>query len=160
MIKNQDRNHIFDFLMTHAENVEMKKVLDQKHVQEINLSDWILDLQTWNIRPYSKDDYKIHKLEYASDLLNGSSNPEKWLIFLNQILEGRETKEEIIWFLQEFIGWLFIPSTQYEKALLVYGNGANGKGVLLEVIRDLLGVDNCISIGMHEINRDQNLFLS
>jgi putative DNA primase/helicase len=54
---------------------------------------------------------------------------------------------------------LFIPNTQYEKSILIYGNGANGKGVFLEVIRDLLGVNNCIGIGMHEINRDQNLLL-
>jgi hypothetical protein len=39
MIKNQDRNHIFDFVITHAENSEMKKMLDQRHVQEINLDD-------------------------------------------------------------------------------------------------------------------------
>ena len=159
MIKNQDRNHIFDFLITHAENSDMKKMLDQRHVQEINLDDWILDVNTWNIRPYSKEDYKIHKLEYTSNLLEEWSTPEKWLMFLNQILEGWEQREEIINFLQEFIGWLFIPSTQYEKSILLYGNGANGKGVFLEVIRDLLGVNNCIGIGMHEINRDQNLLL-
>ena len=159
VIKNQDRNNIFDFLVTHAENSEMKKMLDQRHVQEINLNDWILDLSTWDIRPYSKEDYKIHKLEYTSNLLKEWEIPEKWLIFLNQILEWRSQREEIIDFLQEFIGWLFIPSTQYEKSILLYGNGANGKGVFLEVIRDLLGVNNCIGIGMHEINRDQNLLL-
>ena len=159
MIKNQDRNHIFDFVITHAENSEMKKMLDQRHVQEINLDDWILNLSIWDIRPYSKEDYKIHKLEYTSNLLREWNTPEKWLIFLNQILEWWNQKEEIISFLQEFIGWLFIPSTQYEKAILLYGNGANGKGVFLEVIRDLLGVNNCIGIGMHEINRDQNLLL-
>jgi hypothetical protein len=65
----------------------MQHMLNQRHVQEINLADGILDLNQGKVRPYSKLDYKIHKLEYKSDLLNEQKNPEKWLIFLNEILE-------------------------------------------------------------------------
>jgi hypothetical protein len=65
----------------------MQHMLNQRHVQEINLADGILDLNQGKIREYSKGDYKIHKLEYTSNLLNESKQPENWLIFLNEILE-------------------------------------------------------------------------
>jgi putative DNA primase/helicase len=51
-----------------------------------------------------------------------------------------------------------VTDTKYQKALLLYGSGANGKGVFLSAIRNLLGFNNCSNVGLHEINNAQNLY--
>jgi len=86
-IKVHDKNAILDFLISHAEDKDMAVGLKKVNRHEINLDDGILDVRTWDIRPYSKSDYKLHKLDYHSSLLDTTANPEKWLNFLNQILE-------------------------------------------------------------------------
>lgn len=160
LIRNGDRKQILEFLLIHAEDKEMKKVLNTNSIDEINLSDWILDVNTFELREYTKLDYKFCKLDYKFDLLSRNNLiPVKWLEFLAQILWWWEDKDSIISFLQEYIGLLFVPSTKYEKGLLLYWAWANGKGVLLDLIQYIVWSENVANVGLHEINKEQNIYL-
>lgn len=161
MVKTVDKWHILQFLYNHAESETMANKLHCKHTHEINLKDCILDVEKWQFRPYRKSDYKFHKLGYDSSTLQCKikANPVVWLRFLDDILEGWKSKEKIIEFLQEFFGLMFIPSAKYEQWVLFYGTGANGKGVLLDVLKNIVWEENCSSVGLHEMNKDQNVFL-
>ena len=80
-------NNTFDFLCTHADTQEMKHRLLLPYQYEINLSDGILDAKTMGIRAYTKEDYKFQKLPYSSAVFETYTPPQKWLNFLNEILE-------------------------------------------------------------------------
>lgn len=157
-VKSNIKNNVYDFLLAHAENNVMKNKLHQKHAQEINLNDCILNIEEDTYRAYEKEDYKFHKLPYNQKVLAWNDHPEQWLAFLQEILDWHEDVSAIIDFIQEFIGFLFIPSTKYEKALLLYWSWANGKGVFLSVIKDVLWVENTSHIWLHEIKDDQALY--
>ena len=60
--------------------------------------------------------------------------PEKWLAFLDDLLE----KEDIP-VLQEFMGYVMIPSNRGQKMLLMIGNGGEGKSRIGRVLRAILG---------------------
>jgi len=157
--KINDLNHTLDFMIAHANNEEMRAWLLFQSDTEINLFDGILDVNTQQIRDYTKEDYKFQKLTYSRKVFDNYSEPQKMLHFLNEILEWHNNPQAIIDFLQEFIGRLFVWNTSYEKALLIFWSGANGKGVILSIIRELLGgTVNCSSIWLHEINKDQYLY--
>ena len=156
--KITDLKHTLDFMIANANTDEIKEWLFAQSINEINLFDGILDLETKQIRDYIKEDYKFQKLPYSREVFDNYSEPKQFLNFLNEILEWHEDTQEIISFLQEFIGRLFIANTKYEKALLVYWSGANWKGVLLSIIREILGIQSCSSIWLHEINKDQYLY--
>lgn len=53
--------------------------------------------------------------------------------------------------LQEFIGYALIPYMGFEKALVIQGEGANGKSLFLETIQGLLGYDVVDSINMRTL---------
>jgi phage/plasmid-associated DNA primase len=74
------------------------------------------------MRPYTKEDYKIHKLPYSHKAIDSPEIANTWLAFLDSILDGYVDKVSITMFLQEFIGHLFLPHTKFEKALLIYGS--------------------------------------
>lgn len=50
----------------------------------------------------------------------------------------------------EIIGYLMMSGNPLQRAILFTGGGGNGKGVLLEVIKQLLGERNCTSIPLHD----------
>lgn len=52
----------------------------------------------------------------------------------------------------EIIGYLMMAGNPLQRAILLIGNGGNGKGVLLEVIKALLGRDNCTSVPLHDFS--------
>lgn len=53
--------------------------------------------------------------------------------------------------MQEFVGYSFIPYMGFEKALMIQGEGANGKSLFLETIQGLLGYKVVESINMRNL---------
>jgi hypothetical protein len=88
--------------------------------KDLNLEDGILNTQIWEMRPYAKKEFKIHKLEYHSSLLSTTEEPVRFLQFLDEVLNGHDNKEELILFIQQFIGHLFLPITKYEVGLFLF----------------------------------------
>lgn len=60
--------------------------------------------------------------------------------FLYDILDGDMERIELI---QQWCGYLYTPNLRAQKFLLCAGEGANGKGVLFELIERMLGRENC-----------------
>ncbi|WP_415392945.1 DNA primase family protein [Paracoccus sp. SJTW-4] len=62
--------------------------------------------------------------------------PERWLRFIDQIADGRED-----WavFLQRLAGYALTGSTDAQSIFFLYGHGSNGKSVLREVLRGVVG---------------------
>lgn len=50
----------------------------------------------------------------------------------------------------EILGYLMMSGNPLQRAVLLVGGGGNGKGVLLEVIKRLLGERNCTSVPLHD----------
>ncbi len=156
--KITDVNNTLDFVLSHSKDDWLENALMSWNAQDICLFDGILDIETMNIRSYTKEDYKFQKLSYSKKMFDDYLEPKQFLNFLDDILEWSKDKDSIKDFLQEFIGWLFVASTKFEKALLIYWTGANWKWVLFNIIKWILWTDNYSSIWLHEINKDQYLY--
>ena len=59
--------------------------------------------------------------------------------------------KETVLRLQELIGYLLVPETRLQKCLMLLGKGENGKGVLLNTVRKLLGSANVSSLELGEM---------
>ena len=77
----------------------------------------------------------------------------QWLEFLDSVFATDADKAQKIALLQEFMGYLLIPSTRYQKMLWMVGRGSNGKSVINEVIGFLLGANNVSSIPLHRLSQ-------
>ena len=157
-IKVNDKNNIYDLLLSNGYNEDLKYKLQLQESNCINLADWIYNPLNKEIIPYKKEHYKIQKFDYSSTVFDLYQPPQKWLSFLNEILDWYDDKGSIISFLQEFIGYACITHTKFEKALLIYGSWANGKWVFLSIVKDILGKENCAAIWLHEISNPQNIY--
>lgn len=60
---------------------------------------------------------------------------------------------ELIW---EFIGYTLLHDYSIRKALFVHGEGANGKSMFLEMITKFLGNENCSSVNLAQLSRNNS----
>jgi P4 family phage/plasmid primase-like protien len=55
----------------------------------------------------------------------------------------------------EMLGYLMMSGNPLQRMFLLVGGGGNGKGVLLHVIKHLLGRANCSAVPLHEFSESQ-----
>ena len=73
----------------------------------------------------------------------------RWKNFLLDVLENAQLRMV----LQEFLGCLFVDrrKVKLEKMLILVGNGSNGKGVISETIRRMIGKDSTTAYGLDSL---------
>ena len=64
----------------------------------------------------------------------GAAPPIQWLKFLDELLIPEDVQT-----LQEYIGYLLIPSTKAQKMLILTGKGGEGKSRIGLLLKKLLG---------------------
>ena len=94
----------------------------------------VIDLRTGENRPATAGDYITKSLTVAE--VGDAAKAVRWLQFLDQIFPG---DAELIDWLRRWIGYTLTGSTAEQILLFCFGLGANGKSVLGELLRWLLG---------------------
>jgi len=106
----------------------------------INLKNGMIFIRARTLLPHDKCFYSTIQLKISYD---PAAKCPRWEQFLVEVFEGDLERIALI---QEFMGYSLVPDTRYEKALLMIGEGANGKSTLLKVWEQLLGSENVSSV--------------
>jgi putative DNA primase/helicase len=108
-------------------------------VEQLDSDPWLLntptgtvDLRTGDVRKHTARDY-ITKRTAAGP---GVGKPVIWLEFLSTIMKDDQSMVD---YLQKVFGYCLVGETKEHEMYFGYGTGANGKGVTLNTMRDLLG---------------------
>jgi P4 family phage/plasmid primase-like protien len=99
-----------------------------------------LDLDDGTLRPHTPDWFSTVCLPYP--YIPGAKAPQ-WEAVLARNLEGDVQR---IALLQEFFGYCLVKTTDGQACLILFGEGGNGKSVVLAVLRALLGADNISTV--------------
>ena len=73
---------------------------------------------------------------------------EGWLAFLNDCLEGVESRVAL---LQEYMGYCLGKDNSFHRALILIGDGRNGKGTTFHIIKKMLGENNCTALKLGQM---------
>ena len=92
-----------------------------------------VDLRTALLQPHRRGDM-ITKL--APVVYDPGATCPRFERFLAEIMAGRE---EMVSFLRRWFGYSLTGDTREHKLAIFYGSGRNGKGTLVEVVRDVMG---------------------
>jgi len=98
------------------------------------------------LRNYNLEDFITYQLPFE---YNPEAKAPKFEKFLTEVLPDRERQSV----LSEFLGYIFVKyeHLKLEKALLLYGTGANGKSVVYDIINALLGTENVSSYTLENL---------
>jgi putative DNA primase/helicase len=103
---------------------------------QFNLRNGTLDLKTLELQDHNRMNFITRLADYEYD---DKAQCPQFKKYLNRIFRSRTDKDEMIAFLQRAVGYTLTGSTGEQCLFLLYGSGANGKSVFLDVLNALLG---------------------
>jgi putative DNA primase/helicase len=98
-----------------------------------NTASGVVDLRSGDIKQHDKELMLSHYTPYEVDMHN---EPVKWLEFLNDIFEG---DQDIIKYVQRVLGYSMTGETVEQCMFFFFGDGSNGKSLLLDVVNEAMG---------------------
>jgi putative DNA primase/helicase len=104
---------------------------DKQHFL-LNTLSGVVDLQSGKLMQHTKE-LMLSKLSHVQIDIN---EPKLWLKFLDEIFMG---DKELIKFIQKAVGYTLTGSIKEQCMFILFGDGANGKSVFLDVISTMLG---------------------
>lgn len=98
------------------------------------------------LRPFEASDFIRYQLPFE---YNEKATAPKFKVYLDRVLPEKD-KQAI---LSEFLGYVFVSQShlKLEKALFLYGSGANGKSVFYEIMKALLGPHNTSEFSLQSL---------
>lgn len=107
------------------------------------------------IRPFNSEDFLTYQLPFRYD---PKAEAPIFQSYLDRVLPDKQ--RQVV--LSEYLGYIFIRNgssiMKEEKALVLYGSGANGKSVFFEVVNALFGVENVSSYSLQSLTNENGYF--
>jgi putative DNA primase/helicase len=95
----------------------------------------VLDLRTGELNPGRQEDrISLH----VPIRFHETATAPRWCAFLEEVFEG-EDQADLLDLIYKAIGYTLTGSTEEQASFWCYGPGANGKSVLLDTLRYILG---------------------
>lgn len=113
----------------------------------LNLRNGILNIKSGSLEDHRKDIFSSIQLPINFD---PDAKCPRWEQFLCEVMED----DSLVKILQEFTGLCLIPETRFEKCLLLYGEGSNGKSTFIKILQHIFGRQNYSTISMTKLDSD------
>jgi hypothetical protein len=62
---------------------------------------------------------------------------------------------DVIPLIEEILGWCLLPDRRFEQAIMLTGEGENGKSVFLDLVGYLLGEDNVSNVALQDLEENR-----
>jgi putative DNA primase/helicase len=120
-----------------------RQKIDTQDTDLTVLNNCILNTVTCEVTHHTPDYITFSKLACDYD---PSATCTEWTEFLEYALPKHEQLT-----LQELFGYCLVRGYPYQVAFFLLGKGGNGKGAAMEVLRAMLGGDNCCAVALQDI---------
>jgi len=114
----------------------------------IVVANGVLNVKTGQLEPFNPDYFMFNALPVRYD---PNADCPKFKTFLAEVIPSPEN----IRVLQEFVGYCLTRNCKFEKALMLVGEGANGKSTFLYILTKTLGKQNVSSIPLQVISNNR-----
>lgn len=126
-------------------------VVDRNYLPDntglLNLANGVLDIKTKELKPHSPEYFFKYKLPHQFD---PQATCSKWEYFLFEVFEGNQDLSDLM---AEIFGYTMIGGDPWlHKAFMLFGDGRNGKSVLLSVLSHILGENNVSTVPIDKLN--------
>lgn len=121
------------------------QINQENHI--INLKNGLYNLETNQFRPHSPEKLSTIQIPVTYDPNAECPNIDKFMFEI--------VSEEDRQVLLEWAGYSMIPDTRMQKAVMLVGNGSNGKSVFLKMLTKFIGWENTCGESLQKLERDK-----
>ena len=122
-------------------------LLDSPPVDMINVKNGLLNVETLELQAHTPDILSLVQLPIKYDPQAQCPATE---LFVAEVFP--EDAQEVSW---EIIAWLMTPDMSLQKAIMLVGDGSNGKSTWLTSVTNFLGKSNVSALSLHKIETDR-----
>lgn len=121
---------------------------------QFNTSKTIINLKN-GLYDLTEDKFKTHTPNLLSTIqlpisYNPSAQCPRIEKFLSEVVSEQDKQV-----LLEFVGLSMISDTRIQKAVMLIGEGANGKGVFLKLLTQFIGAENCSGESLQDLEAEK-----
>jgi putative DNA primase/helicase len=120
--------------------VETAKTYLQKNREDMNSDAYLLNVQNGTLNLKTMELQKHRREDYIDQIADAIFDPDakcpRFEQFIDEIFDG---DDELKRYVQTVWGYTLTGDTSEQKMFVGFGSGANGKGVLSEVLKSILG---------------------
>ena len=116
--------------------------INYKH--EVPVENGLLNILTLQLNPFDENKIFFNKFPVEFDIKSQCPKIEE---FLKSVLSN----EDDIKVFYEWAGFGLLKEYTFEKAIMLVGDGRNGKGKSIELLKRLVGAENCCSIPLSSL---------
>ncbi|AIY39884.1 DNA primase/helicase [Collimonas arenae] len=122
-------------------HVKRMKVI-QPSANHICFNNGTLNVATRQLEAHDPAHLLLNRIEHPYLL---EATCERFIAYLNRIWRSDDDREQKIRFIRQWIGYLLVADVSMQAMLILLGLGANGKSVLMDLIRHIIGEMNISS---------------
>jgi hypothetical protein len=127
--------------------VDVPLLWERPPLDQVNVINGLLNVSTGKLLPHSPEFLSPIQLPVRFD---PAAQCPRWDEFVATTFPT--DAEAIAW---EIIGWLMTPDTGMQKAILLMGDGANGKSTYLAALLAFIGRKNVSAVSLHKLEADR-----
>lgn len=116
---------------------------DQNH---INLRNGMLEWRTGVLLPHGADYLSTNQLPVEFESEASCPNFDKWVADVMP-----DDCHQLLW---ECLGYLLMSGNPLQVAILLLGDGGNGKGTLLRLVENMLGRENVSQVDLKDLSKN------
>lgn len=122
------------------------------HAETINCTngELVLDGGAWTLSPHDRDHFRTTQIPVAYD---GAARAPKFETYLGEVFADDEDRDDKMRAVLELMGYTLMSHARHELFVILIGNGANGKSVLLHVLEQLCGIENVAGVQPSNFDR-------
>ena len=131
--------------------VMQNKIFGIDH-NKVAFDNCVLDVMTGNVLDFGTSNYTDYKMPYS---YHEDARCPMWKKFLNEVMPDEDEQS----CLQEFFGMCYLDRNRWsvEKFAIFIGSGRNGKSVVFDVIKSVIGKDRVSNLSPHQLTDDKHL---
>lgn len=106
----------------------------------------IYNFRTNELMPFDAD--KVYFSKIPVDYIPDAPEPTLFKKYIEMVFKDNEAQKEL---LQEITGYCLTRNHRYQRIFYLLGDGGNGKGTYLEILRALLGAENTTAFSLDQL---------
>lgn len=140
-------------------DVEVPESDVDSYYQYLNLSNGLLNLETFELEPHRRDTYLTKQLDYE---YNPDAECPTWIEFISSVLvdpDDNEIDPEMVALFQEAAGYTLTADTHHRVSFWLYGSSATGKSTAVNALSGVLNAYHA-TVNLNELGTNKYMLAS